>query len=110
MIPLIQNTQPELVELCRRFGVERLYVFGSAASGQFNARTSDLDFLVRMNDRRPTGAYADRYLGLAAALEELFGRRVDLVTEESIRNPHFRREVEATRQLVYEQSLAQAAV
>lgn len=110
MIPLLQVKQPELAELCRKFGVERLYVFGSAVSDEFSAQTSDIDFLVRMAGRQPTGAYADRYLNLAEALERLFGRRVDLVTEESIRNPHFRREVEATRQLVYEQSLEQAAV
>jgi predicted nucleotidyltransferase len=84
--------------------------FGSAASGEFNPKASDMDFLVRMIGRQPIGAYADRYLSLAESLEQLFDRRVDLVTEESIRNPHFRREVEATRQLVYEQSLAQADV
>lgn len=110
MNSLLHGKQSELDELCRKFGVERLYLFGSAASGRFNPRTSDMDFLVRMADRQPTGAYADRYLSLAENLERLFDHRVDLVTEESIRNPHFRREVEATRQLVYEQPLAQATV
>lgn len=110
MIPFFQDKQPQLAELCRRFGVERLYVFGSAVSGGFDSRKSDLDFLVRMAGRQPTGSYADRYLSLAEALELLFGRRVDLVTEESIRNPYFRVEVEATRQLVYEQPCEQAAV
>ncbi|MDD2764768.1 MAG: nucleotidyltransferase domain-containing protein [Opitutaceae bacterium] len=99
-----------MAELCRRFGVERLYVFGSAASGGFDPQASDLDFLVRMADRRPTGAYADRYLGLAKALEALFGRRVDLVTEQSIRNPYFRSEIEVSRRLVYEHPREQAAV
>ena len=110
MIALLQEKQPKLAELCQRFGVEKLYVFGSSVGGGFKTEDSDIDFLVRMTGREPTGAYADRYLGLADALERLFGRRVDLVTEESIRNPHFRMEVEATWQLVYEQSLAQAAV
>ncbi|MBI2813705.1 MAG: nucleotidyltransferase domain-containing protein [Opitutae bacterium] len=110
MIPLLHDKQTELTELCRKFGVERLYVFGSAASGEFSPLTSDIDFLVRLAGRQPTGAYADRYLNLADGLERLFGRRVDLVTEESVRNPHFRSEVETTRQLVYDQSLAQAAV
>jgi predicted nucleotidyltransferase len=62
-----------------------------------------LDFLVSLKDREPTGRYAERFLGLGEALERLFGRRVDLVTEESIRNPYFRHEVESTRQLVYGQ-------
>jgi hypothetical protein len=110
MIAVIENRKTELAELCRKFGVERLYVFGSAVSGGFNSQASDLDFLVRMTDRRPTGGYADRYLGLAEALERLFARRVDLITEQSIRNPYFHREVEASRRLVYEHSREQAAV
>lgn len=110
MLPLLQSKSRELAELCRRFGVERLYLFGSAATGEFDSAHSDLDFFVQLAGREPTGAYADRYLELAEELERLFSRRVDLVTEESIRNPHFRREVETSRRLVYEQSLPQAAV
>jgi len=106
---LIEKHRAALGELCRRFGVSRLYVFGSAASGEFRP-SSDLDFVVSMADRLPNGIYADRFLDLADELEGLFGRRVDLVSEQSIRNPFFRREVEATRQLVYGQPLEEAAV
>jgi predicted nucleotidyltransferase len=102
MVAVIEQRRTALVELCREYRVEQLYVFGSAVRGRFDARRSDLDFLVRFSDRAPTGEYADRYLGFAEALEQLFGRPVDLVTEESIRNPYFRREVEATRQRLYE--------
>ena len=101
MDPLIERRRSELEELCRRFGVERLYLFGSAARGGFRLSSSDLDFIVELAHRGPDAAYADRYLGFAEALERLFGRRVDLITEHSIRNPYFRRELEATRQLVY---------
>jgi hypothetical protein len=59
-----------------------------------------------MADRQPTGEYADRYLDLAEALEKLFKRPVDLVTEQSIHNPYFQQEIETTRQLVYEQASA----
>jgi len=110
MVSILQNKGEELAALCRKFGVERLYLFGSAVAGKFDDRASDLDFLVNLSGRAPTGAYADRYLGLAEALEGLFGRRVDLITEESIRNPHFRSEIEATRRLIYERSLEKAAV
>ena len=103
MNSLVEQSKPALAELCQRFSVRRLYLFGSAAAGTFDPNTSDLDFLVEMADRQPTTAYADRYLGLAEALESLFGRRIDLVTEQSIHNPYLRREVQATRQLVYEQ-------
>lgn len=97
--PIEQNREA-LAGLCRRYGVNRLYVFGSAVREELTA-SSDLDFLVEMSDRSPTGEYADRYLGLADDLERLFGRRVDLLTDQAMRNPYLRREVEDTRVLVY---------
>ena len=102
MISLIEQQKPAVAELCRRFRVHRLFLFGSATGDQFREESSDLDFLVEMADRQPTGAYADRYLGLADALEKLFERRVDLLTVQAIRNPYLQREVEETRQLLYE--------
>ena len=110
MNAVVEEQQQELSELCRRYQVERLEIFGSATTGRFAPDRSDLDFIVRFGDRQPTGDYADRYLDFAEALEGLFHRPVDLVTEQSIRNPFFRREIEATRQVVYEQPLRQAAV
>jgi predicted nucleotidyltransferase len=110
MIDLVENQKQELSELCQRYRVERLDIFGSATSGAFDPGRSDLDFLVRFGQRRPTGEYADRYLGFADALEKLFQRPVDLLTEESIRNPFFQREVEATRRVVYEQPNGEAAL
>jgi predicted nucleotidyltransferase len=109
MNPLIDDRREAVATLCRRFRVKRLYLFGSAAGERFDAQRSDIDFLVTMHDRQPTAGYAERVLGLADALEQVFGRHVDLVTEESIRNPYFRSEVAATRQLVYERSDEEAA-
>lgn len=102
MIDLIEQKREKLTELCRRFRVEKLFVFGSAASGSFRPGTSDIDFIVRLADRAPTTEYAYRYLDLADELEKLFGSRVDLLTEDSIHNPYLRASVTATRQLFYE--------
>lgn len=107
---VVRDKRDELAEICQRYGVARLYVFGSAVTGGFAETSSDIDFIVEFAGRQPTGSYADRYLGLAEELERLFGRPVDLVTEESVRNPYFRREVDATRRLVYEQTREEAAV
>ncbi|TMP96542.1 MAG: hypothetical protein E6L07_04865 [Verrucomicrobia bacterium] len=90
-----------LTNICQRFRVERIYLFGSAADGRFDSERSDLDFLVTLEEQ-PPGEYADNYLGLAQALEKLFGRPADLVTEGSIRNPYFRETVFGTRQLLYD--------
>lgn len=89
-------------DLCRRFRVARLYLFGSAATGSFDASRSDLDFLITMQEQ-PAGEYARNYLAFANALEHLFDRRVDLVTESAIRNPYFRESVNAGRRLLYDE-------
>ena len=89
--------------------MRRLDLFGSATStDKFNPATSDLDFIVEFSDIS-TGL-ARRYLALAEGLESLFARKVDLLTERSIRNPIFRAEIEATRRRLYEQSSEQAPV
>jgi predicted nucleotidyltransferase len=108
MIELVAQKRRELTELCRRFQVERLDLFGSAATGSFHPESSDIDFIVSF--RRPTpGTYLDLYLDFAEALEQLFQHPVDLLTEKSIRNPYFRRSVELTRKPLYERRNEEAA-
>lgn len=100
---LAGSARESLKNICRHFRVERLYVFGSAADGRFDSGNSDLDFLVALQEQ-PPGEYADNYLGLAGALEKLFDRPADLVTERSIRNQYFRETVFAGRRLLYDRS------
>ena len=100
MIPEIAERADALWHLCRKHGVRRLDLFGSAAAGTFDTDDSDLDFLVEF-DPISLGSYADAYFGLLEGLEELFGRPVDLVVDTAIRNPYFRRAVEQTRSPLY---------
>lgn len=71
-------------EQLRRFGVGQISVFGSFARGDANDE-SDVDILVEFEPGRKT---FDNFMGLADYLEELFGRKVDLLTRESL-NPRF---------------------
>jgi predicted nucleotidyltransferase len=96
----LASHQAEIGELCRRFGVRSLELFGSAARGNDQPGVSDLDFLVEFQPE-PPGGYADAYFGLLEALQELFGRSVDLVVASAIRNPFFRESVERTKVLLY---------
>src|ERR671913_1559472 len=105
---LIEQHRDAIRALCQRYDVRRLDLFGSAATGAFDAETSDLDFVATFTDTRSPG-YADRYLGFAEALETLFGRPVDVITERSIRNPYFRQAVEESRQPIYDERDAPAA-
>jgi predicted nucleotidyltransferase len=105
---VIKQHRGAIRALCQQYGVHRLDLFGSAATGAFDAATSDLDFVAGFADTRSPG-YADRYLGFAEALETLFGRPVDVITERSNRNPYFRQSVEASRQPIYDERDAPAA-
>lgn len=86
--------------LCRRFGVGRLAVFGSAATEEFDPERSDVDFLVEFDAARPASRF-DAYFGLKEGLEELLGRPVDLVMPAALENPYFAESVEDTRQELY---------
>ena len=96
----VVGRRAELEQLCRRYNVRQLDLFGSAAAGLERAGASDLDFLVEFGPL-PDGGYADNYFGLLEALEQLFGRSVDLVAASAIKNPYFRKSVEQTKALLY---------
>jgi uncharacterized protein len=100
MIDLIQKRRREIEELCRRCHVRTLEVFGSAANGAFDPARSDLDFLVQFLPI-PTGQHAEAYFGLLFGLEDLFGRKIDLVMPSAIRNRYFLNGVNQCREVVY---------
>jgi uncharacterized protein len=101
MIPELIERKTDLESLCRRLGVRRLEVFGSAATGRFRPEDSDIDFLVEFEPAAIHHGYADRYFGLLESLEQLFGRSVDLVVDSAIRSPYFRQSVDRTKVLLY---------
>ena len=98
--PILEEKALELREICRRWQVERLLLFGSSARGFFDPASSDLDFLVQFPKLSPA-QHAESYFGLQEDLERLFGRSVDLVEPGPIRNPYFRQAVEQSQELIY---------
>ena len=100
MSPLVDSKRAEVSDLCRRFRVRRLDLFGSAATGHFQEATSDLDFLVGF-EAMPAALHTASCFGLKEGLEALFGRPVDLVTANAVVNPYFRESVAASRVPVY---------
>jgi predicted nucleotidyltransferase len=100
MIELIKENRQTLEALCRNYHVARLEVFGSAATGRFDDKTSDLDFLVEFLPLQE-GQYADAYFGLLFALQELFSRSVDLVMPEAIQNRYFLQSINQHRETLY---------
>jgi len=100
MQPVIEQHLPEVRSLCRRFHVRRLELFGSAARGDFDPARSDFDFLVEF-DRDESLPALDAYFGLKEALEQLTGRRVDLVMPGAIENPYLKASIEESRETLY---------
>ena len=101
VISAISDHADELERLCLAHRVQRLDLFGSAATGHYDPEDSDLDFVVEFQPTDTPGARADAYFGLLEGLEELFGRPIDLVVGSAIRNPYFLESVEESRTPVY---------
>lgn len=102
MHAIVEDQRRRLKELCDRFAVKRLELFGSAAEGRFETEKSDLDFLVEFEPMSP-GDHADAYFGLLEALQDLFGRDIDLVETQAIRNPYLLAAVNESRTVIYAQ-------
>ena len=100
MHPLIEDNRKAIVDLCRKYHVARLDVFGSAALGTLQSSCSDVDFLVEFQRTETTDAF-DQYFGLLEELEALLSRSVDLVCAAAMRNPYFIRSVHASRRPLY---------
>jgi predicted nucleotidyltransferase len=77
----------------------KLFVFGSVCTPFYN-ENSDIDFIVAFNEMEP-GDYADNFFAFAEALETLLQKSVDLVSEKTISNPYFIKEIEETKSLLY---------
>ncbi len=86
-------------ELCIKYKVKNLFVFGSILTDRFNAE-SDVDFLVDFK-KEEIADYFSNYFDLKEALEDLLNRDVDLVESQSLKNPYFINSVNATKTLVY---------
>jgi predicted nucleotidyltransferase len=98
---LIEQKRDRIAGLCRRYGVLRLEVFGSAARGaDFDPNTSDVDFLVSFDDAGGEPSFK-KEIDFAEALKTLLGRPVDLVNPTSIANPFILASVNRAREVVY---------
>lgn len=96
---MIELNMNKIVALCKKYKVNRLFVFGSVLTDKFNSE-SDVDMIVDFK-KEEVGDYFDNYFDFKYSLQDLFGRDVDLIEEQTIKNPYFKSNVESTRQLIY---------
>jgi uncharacterized protein len=100
MTQIIEQNKKKLAELCRKYHVSELDVFGSAAIGDFNEETSDIDFLVMFDNEVKKNRF-DNFFSLLEELQKLFNRPIDLVEPGGMKNPYFIDSVNQTRKKIY---------
>lgn len=99
IMKLIESNISKIRALCRKYKVRRLFVFGSVLTDRFNER-SDIDLIVDF-DKDKIKDYFDNYFDFKYSLENLFGRKVDLLEDQTIKNPYLRKNVDETKSLIY---------
>ena len=97
---LVSRNQVALKSLCHAQKVRELGLFGSAVTGAFDLQRSDLDFVVEFDNADQPGI-ADRFMNLASGLESIFHRKVDLITNRSLKNPLFKETINRTKEILY---------
>jgi predicted nucleotidyltransferase len=88
---VISDIRTILPGIKKRFSVRRIGVFGSYVRGDQN-EDSDIDILVEFEKTS-----FDNYMGLMYYLEEIFGKKIDLVTTRALHcrlKPYIMEEVE----------------
>ena len=94
----INVPKEKLVAFCRRWQIEELAIFGSALGDDFRP-DSDVDVLVVFGDNAPWGLFD--LMRAEEELTQIFGREVDLVEKEALRNPFRRHHILSHREVIY---------
>lgn len=97
---LINANLQKIIELCKKYRVKTLSVFGSILTDSFN-EDSDVDFSVTFHSEPDPFVSGANFSNLYIALQELFDRKIDLVEESIIRNKYFKDELDETKQVIY---------
>lgn len=100
---IIELNLNKIFQLCRKYRVRKLFVFGSILTDRFND-DSDIDFSVDFNKElinEENLDWADLFFDFIHDLEDLLGRKVDMVFDKQISNTFFRKELDSTKKLIY---------
>ncbi len=97
----IQKRNTEFLQICVKNDIERLYAFGSSVTNHFNKEKSDIDLAVEINETDPLERGA-KLIELWDELEKFFDRSIDLLTNDSIKNPVLKKIIDRTKVLIYD--------
>jgi predicted nucleotidyltransferase len=94
----IEIPYDKIQAFCRQWRIKEFAVFGSTLRSDFRPE-SDVDVLVTFEDGTPWGLF--EFVEMIEELQNIFGRNVDLIEKEALRNPFRRREILSQCQVVY---------
>ncbi len=97
---LITDNLQKIIALCIKYKVKSLYVFGSILTSRFNDN-SDVDFSATFHPEEDPLIAGENRIQFYIGLQDLMGRKIDLVDEDCLRNPYFIEELNETKQLIY---------
>jgi|LakMenE22Apr09ns_1017241.scaffolds.fasta_scaffold09318_2 predicted nucleotidyltransferase len=100
MIKIIEDRLNEIIALCKVHNVKSISLFGSAAKDSMN-ENSDIDFLVQFSEEIEVLDYADNYFSFLEKLENLMGKKIDLVSKKSLKNPILIEEIDRSKVDLY---------
>jgi predicted nucleotidyltransferase len=102
MTNMVERNLAEIAELCRKYGVRKLSIFGSGVRGDFAPQSSDLDFLVEFAPMPPRD-HKEAYFSLLEGLEALLmTEQIDLVELAAVKNPFVKARIERGQETVYD--------
>ena len=96
---IIDNNIDTLKKLCALYNVEKMYLFGSSLNSNINEK-SDVDLLVKFKQIELSN-YFENYINFKEKLESLFGRKVDLLEEQTLKNPILIKSIDNSKELIY---------
>lgn len=94
-------------QLCQTHHVKKLYAFGSVLTQRFHSK-SDIDLLVELEPMTPLEK-GETLLSLWEELEQLLGRKIDLLTDQPIKNQVLKQNIEKTKCMIYERTSKEMA-
>jgi uncharacterized protein len=92
---------PQIVPLCEKHSVRRLFAFGSVTRSSFSEQKSDIDLYIEMMPM-PAMERGEALIDLWDQFELVFDRPVDLITDQPLTNPYFKSELNKTKVLIYD--------
>lgn len=92
MVELIENNIDKIIDVCKKHHVDSISLFGSAAMNTMS-EDSDIDLLVEFSDEIDVLDYADNYFSLKDQLQDMLDRKIDLISNRSLKNPVLKEEV-----------------